>query len=93
MIVTLTENMSCRLACDLPVTYMLNSLEWSHFMVSLSKSFSPWAPLGGLKIGQASSRCLFRVYRANSMEEVVGFHTSCLQTVQSHPCNTVEAVA
>ena len=27
-------------------------------MVKTSKSFSPWAPLGGLKIEQASIRCM-----------------------------------
>ena len=36
-----------RRAYDLPDSYMVMSLEWSHLIVQSSKSFNPWAPLGG----------------------------------------------
>ena len=91
-----------RCACDLLFTCIPKSLEWSHLMVSSSKSFGPWTPCGGLKTGQASIRCLeielhhtarVPAHHANILEEVVRFLLTCLEAVQSHPCSMAEGVA
>ena len=81
---TLFDVARCHHAYDLPDSYMVMLLVWSHLIVTLTNFFSPWAPLGGggWRLGRlqlqvldglnGTTRTRVRVYCANSMEKVVG---------------------